>query len=330
MSLRFLVIRQAYVLDTLKRDSIQHDIESLVSLINTVHPTAVVETCALTDDGEWLVHGRKINPASQLPTYTKTYICIHSADVTYDTAYLSARAHTATFSCLYNATDTLFHHAEKLAEVIALHGDVSAIRVKVPHQIHVDIEALNTDHISSDEIAGKHLRNLFLPIHVMETQAHDYLKKKDRSSSVEQKRLAHTFEEFVTHIDSARHSGKNLTFREHIKGPEVYFISIPDFRNKRIYTTLGFIHKEVSGRSYWAVQPLAHTVRQEVDAVVSHVSGLLFTNQLVVYSLSVHPRRGAFVQYTIPCLHFALQYPDFLTTVAKENGIPLSDLFLQL
>lgn len=330
MKPRFLVIKQAYVEDSLKRDSIQQDIGSLISLIAQVYPDAAVEICAVTEEYEWLVHGRNINPNSHLPQYIGVYICMHSADTTYDKVYLSASAYAPRVTCLYNATDMIFHHAEKLAEVIALHGDVSAIRVKVPHQIHVDIETLNTDCIPSEQIAGKHLRSLFLPIHVMESQSHEYVKRKDKVISIEQKRLANNFEEFVQHIDTTRHNGKTVTFREHIKSPEVFFISLPDFRNEHIYNSLGFIHKQVDGRAYWTVQSLAHTHRQEVKDVITHISKILFTNQAVVYALSIHPRRGVFVQYTIPLLHFALQYPEFLRVVAEESGIPLSELFLRM
>lgn len=330
MNPRFLVIKQAYIEDALKRDSIHQDIESLVSLITHIYPDAHIDTCAVTEEYEWLIHGRTVNSKSQIPTYTAVYICMHSADTTYNTTYHAARAHAVRLTCLYNATDILFHHAEKLAEVIALHGDVSAIRVKVPHQIHVDIEALNAEYVSSEQIAGKHMRSLFLPIHVMESQSHDYIKRKNTQASIEQKKLAYNFEEFVQHIDSTRHTGKKLTFREYIKSPEVYVVSIPDFRNEAIYSSLGFIHKEVNGRTNWYVHHMSPIHQQEVKDVVAHISKILFTRQIVVYALSVHPRRGVFVQYTIPLLHFALQYPTFLTTVAVESGIPATDLFLRL
>lgn len=330
MNPRFLVIKQAHIEDALKKDSIHQDIDSLIVLIRHVCTNAEIDICAVTEEHEWLIHGKKMNPSSQLKEYSAVYICMHSADSTYAVTYQAARTHAPRLTCVYNATDILFHHAEKLAEVIALHGDVSAIRVKVPHQIHVDVEILNADHIPSEQIAGKHMRSLFLPIHVMESQSHDYVKAKKKGVSIEQKRLAHNFEEFVQHIDSARHVGKTLTFREHIPAPEVFFISIPDFRNESIYTSLGFIHKQVGDRAHFDTQHLSTVHTQEVKDVITHISKILFTNQVVVYSLSVHPKRGAFVQYTIPLLHFALQYPEFLTTAAKESGVPATDLLLRL
>lgn len=330
MSQRFLIIKQAFVEDVLKKQSIQSDIVLLSFLIKKIYPEGHIDTCSITEDNEWLIDGRKIKPEIKLKDYEVVYICIHNNDSVYDSAHLLAKAATSRHTSFYNATDNIFHHAERLAEMMALHGDISSVKVKIPHQIHVDVEPLNDDFISSDDIARKHLRNLFLPIHVMETASHDYLKEKNPFLTIENKNLANNLAEFTEHIDKVRHKSKKITFREHIKGPEVFCISVPHFRNQKIYTSLSFEHKEVGGKFYWENSRLAKNHQKEIGEVVGHVSSILFPDQVAVYALSVHPKRGVFVQYTLPLLHFSLQHPDFLLTLSSENGISATELFLKL
>ncbi len=269
-----------------------------------------------------MIRGKSIDPAMMLTQYEYIIVCIHGGDVAYDRAVAQLSTCTGNVFFLYNVSDSLFHHAERLHTLIQ-HNLVRG-SVKFPHQKHVHMKAYNDAVTSAEDIARAHVRELFLPIQIVDTH------HRRQVPMIHNARLAYTPNEFVALIHQHRHDSDSLTLREHISGSTVFVATIPGFRGQNMYTTIPLIYKVVNGVGYWDTVKLSHDERSSLHQTVTDVSSLVFTKQVVVYALSIHPRRGVFIQSTAPMFDYMIHHPDFFFAVASESAIAPVELFVLL
>lgn len=321
MSMRFLHIKRAYVTDSALSQEVERDIVSNTLLLQNIYEGSMHDVCAITEDGEWLIAGRKIDPTSLLNLYPSVFVYIHSPSKAYDQVDLLCKAHSQHYVSVYKATDAMVHHTERLATLIK----TQQIKAKIPHEVHVDMKSFNDEFISSEHVAGKHIRNVFLPVHVVPSLYRNHVPRIHAS------KLAHTHEELSEHIDDLRHTNSHLTLREHVKGDSVYMISIPHFRKQDIYITMPVATKDVSGLIHFQESvALGKAQKEEAHQVVSDIARVLFSKSSVVYKLKVHGKRGVFVEATMPAYFFILHNHDFLFAVASSHGIQPRELLEKL
>jgi hypothetical protein len=323
MSARILFIKKAYIEDEAVRASVHDDMSAAAVTLTKIFPETKIDTCAITEEGEWLMHGKSREPFVIFAGYDHVFVFIHSGDKIFDRAEGQVKAYAQNSFFVYRLTDILFHHAERLHALVKT--NVQSKRVKFPHQKHVSMKEYNDSFTSVEDIVRKHVRDLFLPIHIIDTEYSTHPKRVSLK-----KDLAYNATEFAEHLHELRHHADSLTFREHIDAHTVYVVSVPHFRNKRIYTTIPLVGKDVNGIWMWDVARLTSGELEEVMHVAEQVSGLVFSKQLVVYALSVHPKRGVFIQSTSPLFSYLIHQPDFFFAAAEESGISPLELCMLL
>ncbi|MEN9604427.1 MAG: hypothetical protein RJB39_112 [Candidatus Parcubacteria bacterium] len=318
MSVRILYLKKAYIEDEYVRQALHDDMAAFKNTTEAIFPDVISEVCAITEEGEWLMHGKRVDPAIFLIDYEYVVVFIHIGDRIYDIASAALSAYSKNNFFIYSVSDTLFHNAERL------HNLIKTLDVKFPHQKHINMKDYNERVISTEDIVRAHVRDLFLPIHIVDT---DHRKQ---IPTMHTKHLAYTPNEFAEILHAKRHQSNALTLREHIVAPTVYVLAIPGLRHKKIYTTIPLIYKEIEGAGFWDTTQLSTKEREAVIGVVEQVSSLAFNKQLVVYALSVHPKRGVFIQSTAPLFDYMIHHPGFFFGAATESGILPTELFVLL
>jgi hypothetical protein len=315
--MRFLHIKRAYVVDAAYTYEVERDLASNTSLLDKVYGESIHDVCAITEQGEWLMHGKKMNAAECLEAYGTVFAYIHSPSAAYDSASLMCKAHAEKYVLVYKATDAIYHHAERLAALIQTYN----LDAKIPHQIHLDTAAYNANFTSSDAIAAQHIRNVFMPVQVLSSLYRTHVP------SMHRKLLANTHGELSAHIDSLRHSHGHITLRAQVTGECLYVAAIPNLRGKKLYITIPLSIQEVNGHIYFREARLSAAQKEEVHTVVFDVSHILFPKNGAVFALQAHPKRGVFIQGTTPLYFFVLHNHEFIFETAERHGIPAKDLF---
>ena len=318
MSMRFLHIKRAHVINPTYTFEVDRDVALNISLLDRVYAEVDMhDICAITEDGEWLIQGRKIDPTVMLQLYTTVFVYIHSPSDVYDRAAHACKAYAQKHVLIYKATDTVLHHTARLEALIK----TNALKAKMAHQVHVDMTEYNENFISSEVVAGKHIRNIFLPVQVIPTvyrthtpEGHTYL-------------LAHNHEELAEHIDTLRHVNTHITLRSHLTGDSVFVATIPHIRGEKIYTTMPLLSKDIKGIIHFQEFHAPSLVKKEIYEVVSDISNVLFPKSSLVYTLRIHGKRGVFIHATSPFYFFIIHNPDYLFELAHTHGMRVEELF---
>ena len=162
------------------------------------------------------------------------------------------------------------------------------------------------------------MRNLFLPIHTIPTH---HSRHRDHKN----KNLSYNAIEFADNLDILRHRYDELTFREHIDGQDVFIAVIPKYKDEDFYICLPLTEKRVNDIEMFDVANISMLEKEGVKNIVTNISKISFQNQPVVYKLSVHKKRGIFVQSTSPLLTYLLNYPDFIFETVGSLGLDIED-----
>lgn len=314
---KFLFIKPAYIYDEAMRVNTQDDILSLEQILIKIYKDIDIEISSVTQEGEWLMRGRKITPEIKLKSYDRVFVFVHNIDKTIDNIKQNTKIFAKQVTFLYKAEDEIFHNAEKLAELIKI-NNTENYKIKFPHQIHINIKEHNDNAITTGEIVSKYMRQLFLPIHTLETKHSKHKNHKNIN-------LSYNAKEFIENLDMLRHRFDDMTFREYIDGKHVYIAVIPDFKDEEFYTFLPLVEKDINGISMFEVANLSMIEKEGVKNVATNVSKISFQNQAVVYKLSVHPKRGVFVQHSSSLLTYLLYYPDFVFEIVGSLGLDIED-----
>lgn len=320
MSMRFLHIKRAHVVDKALAYQVEKDIASNMTLLEQIYAGCMHDICAITEGGEWLMHGRKIDPTTLLMLYPTTFIYIHSPNTAYDAATLLCKAHAQQYVSIYHAIDAVAHHTERFASLVKTH----AMRVKIPHEVYVDMRAYNENFTTSEAIAAEHIRRVFLPVRIVPSLYRDYV------SHMHDDTLAHNHAELSQHIEALRHTHDHITMREHIQGEYVYVVSIPHFRNEDMYITMPITVKQIEGLTHFQITQVGKKEKKEIDQVVKQVSTVLFENKSVIYKVRIHGKRGVFIEGTSPAYYFIIHHHDALFALASSHGIAVRELFERL
>ncbi len=315
--MRFLHIKRAYVVDATYTYEVERDLMSNSALLDSVYGVSLHDVCAITENGEWLVQGKKIDPTIFLKSYAIVFVYIHSPNNAYDRAQLMCKAYAEKHVMVYKATDAIAHHAERLASLI----ETYKLEAKIPHQIHVDLTDHNQNFTPSEIIAGKHIRNVFLPVHVIPSLYRLHVP------DMHKKLLANNHAELSEHIDSLRHANDHITLRSQITGESIFIAAIPGLREKKIYITMPLISKTMGPETFFIPAQLKENQKKELHNVVFDISHILFPTTGAVFALQAHPKRGVFVQATAPLYFFMLHNHNFLQEISETHGIPLKNLF---
>ena len=238
---KFLFIKSAHIDDEIARYNTQEDIVSLEQTLVKIYKDIDIEICAVTADSEWLMHGRKITPEIRLKTYDRVFVFVHNVDTAIDSIKQNTKLFAKQTTFLYKAEDEIFHNAEKLAELIKI-NNTENFKIKFPHQIHINAKEYNINAVTTGEIVSKYMRQLFLPVHTLETKHSKHKNHKNIN-------LSYNAKEFVENIDLLRHKFDDLTFREYILGNQVYVAVIPDFKGEDFYTFLPLVEKNINSIS---------------------------------------------------------------------------------
>lgn len=314
---KFLFIKPAHIEDESIRISTADDMLSLEQTLIKIYKDINIDICSVTLDSEWLIHGRKITPEVKLKSYDRVFVFVHNVDKTIDNIKQNVKLFSNKHTYLYKAEDHMFHHAEKLSELVKINNTAS-FKIKFPHQIHVNIKEYNDLAITTGEIVSKYMRQLFLPIHTLST-------KHSKHKSHKEINLSYNAKEFVENIDKLRHRFDELTFREYINGAHVYVAVIPDFKGEDFYLGLPLVEKNINGVEMFDTANISMIEKEGVKNVATNVSKISFQKQAVVYKLSVHPKRGVFVQHTSSLLTYLLYYPDFVFETAGSLGLDIEE-----
>lgn len=314
---KFLFIKPAQIDDEYLRYNTQEDILSLEQTLIKIYRDVSIDICSVTLDNEWLINGRKITPEVKLKSYNRVFVFVHNIDKVFDNVKDNIRlfAHKKTY--LYRAEDHLFHHAEKLQKHVEI-NNTSNIKIKFPHQIHINIKDYNDEAVTTGEIVSRYMRKLFLPIHTLSTNHNKYRTHKDIN-------LSYNAIEFMENLDNLRHKHDELTFREYIDGKHIYVAVIPDFRDKDYYLGLPLIEKNINSVSIFDVANLSMLEKEGVKNMAENLSKICFPKHPVVYKFSLNNRRGIFVQHTSSILTYLLYYPDFIFETAGSLGIDIEE-----
>lgn len=312
---KFLFIKPAYISDENIRINTQSDILSLEQTLIKIYKDIDIDICSVTIDDEWLINGRKIIPEFKLKNYERVFVFVHNLDKIIDNIKHDIKHFADKYTFLYKAEDEIFHNAKRLAELIKI-NNIDNFNIKFPQQIHVDIKEHNDNAVTTGEIVSKYMRHLFLPVHTIETKHSKHKNHKNIN-------LSYNAKEFAENIDNLRHHYDELTFREYINGQHIYIAVIPDFNNQEFYTSLPLIEKNINGIEMFDVANLSENEKKEVNNTAINISKISFTSQSVVYKLSVHARRGVFVQHSSSLLTYLLYYPDFIFEVVGSLGLDI-------
>ena len=308
------------MIDELLSHEVERDMISNTQLLEKIYEGCMHDVCAITEDGEWLMHGRKIDPTTLLKLYPTVFIYVHSPSAVYDAATLFCKAHAQQYVSIYNAMDVLTHHTERLASLIK----TQRLLAKIPHEVYVDMHMHNEKVTPSDVVAGSHIRNIFLPVQLVSSLY------KTSTPHIHKTKLAHNHTDLTEQIDEMRHLHTHITLREHIQGDNVYVVSIPNFRHEKIYATMPLVSKDVEGLIHFQEATLGKNQKEEISQVVGDVSQALFKMSPVVFKLKAHGKRGIFIEGTIPAYFFVLHNHDFLFALASTHGVSVQDLFEKL
>lgn len=314
---KFLFIKPAYIEDERLRYDTQEDILSLEQTLIKIYKDIDIEIVSVTQDGEWLIHGRKITPEIKLKNYDRVFVFVHNVDSIIDNVRENVKLFSHKYTYLYKAEDEIFHNAEKLAELIKI-NNTENFKIKFPHQIHINIKEYNDRAITTGEIVSKYMRQLFLPIHTLETK---HAKHKNHKNI----NLSYNAKEFIENLDIIRHRFDDVTFREYIDGKQVYIAVVPDFKNEEFYTFIPLVEKNVNGLSMFDVANLSMIEKEGVKNVATNISKISFQKQPVVYKLSVHSKRGIYVQHSSSILTYLLYYPDFVFETVGSLGLDIEE-----
>ncbi len=314
---KFLFIKSAHIDDEISRYNTQEDIVSLEQTLVKIYKDIDIEICAVTADSEWLMHGRKITPEIRLKTYDRVFVFVHNIDKTIDSIRQNTKLFAKQTTFLYKAEDEVFHNAEKLSELIKI-NNTENFKIKFPHQIHINTKRYNDDAVTTGEIVSKYMRQLFLPVHTLETKHSKYKNHKNIN-------LSYNAKEFVENIDLLRHKFDDLTFREYIMGNQVYVAVIPDFKGEDFYTFLPLVEKDINGINMFEVANISILEKEGAKNLATNISKISFQKQPVVYKLSIHPKRGIFVQHSSSLLTYLLYYPDFVFETAGSLGLDIEE-----
>ncbi len=312
---KFLFIKSAH-------DNMQEDMTSLEQTLIKVYKDIDIEICAVTADSEWLMHGRKITPEVRLKSYDRVFVFVHNIDKAIDNIKENTKLFAKQVTFLHKAEDEIFHNAEKLEELVRI-NNTEHFKIKFPHQIHINAKEYNDNAVTTGEIVSKYMRNLFLPIHTLETKHSKHKNHKNIN-------LSYNAKEFIENIDELRHKFDELTFREYIEGYQVYVAVVPNFRGEDFYTFIPLIEKDVNGIAMFEVAPISMLEKEGVKNVAINISKISFQKQPVVYKLSVHKKRGIFVQHSSSVLTYLLYYPDFVFESVGSLGLDIEDFLSKI
>ena len=314
---KFLFIKPAYIEDEYMRYHTTEDILSLEQTLVKIYKDISIDICSVTLDGEWLIHGRKITPEIKLKSYDRVFIFVHNIDKTIDNINSNIKLFSNKYTYLYKAGDEIFHNAQKLEELVKI-NNTAGFKIKFPHQIHINAKEFNENAVTTGEIVSRYMRQLFLPVHTLET-------KHSRHKNHKNINLSYNAAEFMENIDMLRHKFDNITFREYINGEHVYMAVIPDFKDEDFYTALPLVLKNVNGLEVFDVANLSMIEKEGVKNVATNISKISFHNQAVVYKLSIHKKRGVFVQHSSSLLTYLLYYPDFVFETVGSLGLDIEE-----
>jgi hypothetical protein len=314
---KFLFIKPAHIEDEQVRYHTSEDILSLEQTLIKIYKDITIDICSVTVDSEWLMQGRKITSEIKLKSYDRVFIFVHNIDSSFDNIKSNIRLFSNKNTYLYRAEDEIFHNAKKLEELVKV-NNTAGFKIKFPHQIHINAKECNDNAVTTGEIVSKYMRQLFLPIHTLET-------KHSRHKNHKNINLSYNAVEFIENIDILRHKFDDITFREYIEGEHVYMAVIPDFKGQDFYTGLPLVFKDVNGLEIFDVANLSFLEKEGVKNVAINLSKVSFHNQPVVYKLSVHKKRGIFVQHSSSLLTYLLYYPDFVFETAGSLGIDIEE-----
>lgn len=319
---KFLFIKPAYIPEESLRIDTQDDIMSLEQTLIKIYKDIDIEIVSVTQDSEWLMHGRKITPEIKLKSYDRVFVFVHNIDKTIDNVKQNTKLFAKHVTFLYKAEDEIFHNAEKLAELVKI-NNTENFKIRFPHQIHVNMKEHNDNAITTGQIVSKYMRQLFLPIHTLETKHGKHKNHKNIN-------LSYNAKEFVENLDVLRHRFDEITFREYIEGKHVYIAVIPDFKGEDFYTFLPLMEKKVNEIEMFEVANLSMIEKEGVKNVVTNISKISFQKQPVVYKLSVHPKRGIFVQHSSSLLTYLLYYPDFVFETVGSLGVDIEEFMSKI
>ena len=314
---KFLFIKPALIEDENVRVNTQSDILSLEQTLIKIYKDIDIDICSVTIDDEWLINGRKMIPEFKLKNYDRVFVFVHNIDKTIDSIKQNLKHFANKKTFLYKAEDENFHHAEKLAELVKI-NNTEDFKIRFPKQMHINIKEYNENVVTTGEIVSKYMRHLFLPIHTLETNHSKYRNHKKIN-------LSYNAKEFSENIDKLRHHHDELTFREYIDGQHVYIAVIPDFKEEEFYMSLPLVEKNINGIDMFDVANLSVQEKEEVKDVARNISKISFPTQPVVYKLSVHKRRGVFVQHSSSLLTYLLYYPDFIFETVGSLGLDIEE-----
>ena len=316
--LKFLFIKSAHVENEALRFEIAQDMLSLEETLVKIYRDVSIDICSVTVEGEWLMHGRRITPEVKLKSYDRVFIFVHNVDMTIDNVKENVKLFAHKHTYLYRAEDELFHHAQKLEEVVRI-NNTENFKIRFPTQTHVNAKEYNDNAVTTGEIVAAHMRYLFLPIHTLETSHSKHRNHKNIN-------LSYNAAQFAQNLDDLRHRFDEVTFREYIDGVQVYVAVIPEYRDEDFYVTLPLVEKTVNGLEMFEVANLGMFEKEGVKNVATNMSKIVFQNQAVVYKLSVHKRRGVFVQSSSSLLTYLLYYPDFVFETVGSLGLDIEDV----
>ncbi len=314
---KFLFIKSAHIDDEATRYNVQEDITSLEQTLIKVYKDIDIEICAVTANSEWLMHGRTITPEVKLKNYDRVFVFVHNIDKAIDNIKENTKLFAKQVTFLYKASDEIFHNAQKIEELVKI-NNTENYKIKFPHQIHINTKEYNDNATTTGEIVSRYMRLLFLPIHTLETKHSKHKNHKNIN-------LSYNALEFIKNIDTLRHTFDELTFREHIPGHQVYVAVMPDYKGEEFYTFIPLIEKDVNGIAMFEVAPLSMLEKEGVRNIVTNISKISFQSQPVVYKLSVHKKRGIFVQSSSSMLTYLLYYPDFVFESVGSLGLDIEE-----
>jgi hypothetical protein len=314
---KFLFIKPTYIPEESVRINTQVDILSLEQTLIKVYKDIDIEIASVTQEYEWLMHGRKITPEVKLRDYDRVFVFVHNVDRIIDNIKENTKLFAKQATFLYKAEDEIFHNAEKLAELVKI-NNTENFKIKFPYQIHINTKEYNDKLTTTGEIVSKYMRRLFLPIHTLETKHSRYRNHKNIN-------ISYNTQEFIENLDLLRHRFDDITFREYIDGKDVYIAVIPDFKNEDFYTFLPLTEKKVNGVEMFEVANISMMEKEGVKNVATNISKISFQKQPVVYKISVHPKRGIFVQSSSSLLTYLLYYPDFVFEAVGSLGLDIEE-----
>lgn len=314
---KFLFIKPAYVENEAEKYDIAHDILSLEQTLIKIYKDISIDICSVTLDNEWLISGRKIDIKNILKKYNRKFVFVHNVDKVFSLIKDNLKHFSDKNTFLYKQEDNLFHHAKKLEEFINI-NNTENYKIRFPHQKHINIKAYNDDAITTDQIVGEYMRQLFLPIHTLPTNFSKHKAHKETN-------LSYNAQEFIENLDKLRHIYDELTFREYIDGNHIYIAVIPDYKDQDYYLGLPLILKKVNDIEMFDIANISFIEKEGVRNLVTNISKICFNNQAVVYRLSVHKKRGIFVEHTSSLLTYLLHYPDFVFETVGSLGLDIED-----